>query len=54
MEGIIGLLILGFCVWMLIRHPLKSLSFLFKIGFLSILGLGAFLVLLWFMMTGEF
>ena len=42
MEGLIGLLILGFCVWMIVRHPLKSLSFLFKIGFL--LGLGAYLV----------
>jgi hypothetical protein len=49
MEGIIGLFILGFCVWMIIRHPLKSLSFLFKIGFLFILGLGAFLVLSWFL-----
>ena len=45
MEGLIGLLILGFCVWMILRHPLKSLSFLFKMGFLSVLGLGAFLVL---------
>ena len=45
MEGLIGLLILGFCVWMILRHPLKSLSFLFKGGFLLVLGLGAFLVL---------
>ena len=45
MEGIIGLPILGLCVWMLLRHPLKSLSFLFKIGFLLILGFGAFLAL---------
>jgi len=30
---------------MLFRHPLKSMSFLFKIGFLLILGFGAFLVL---------
>ena len=43
----IGLLILGFCVWMILRHPLKSLSFLFKGGFLLVLGLGAFLVLWW-------
>ena len=43
MEGLVGLLILGFCVWMLIRHPLKSLSFVFKIGFLLIPGLGEFL-----------
>jgi len=49
MEGIIGLLILGWCVWMLLRHPLKSLSFLLKIGFLLVLGFGAFLVLLFFL-----
>ena len=51
MEGIIGLIILGFCVWMIIRHPIKTLSFVFKIGFLFILGLGAFLVLYYFMMN---
>ena len=45
MEGFIGLLILGWCVWMLFRLPLKSLAFLFKIGFLLILGLGAFLAI---------
>jgi len=39
---------------MLLRHPLKSLSFLFKIGFLMVLGFGAFLILFWFMMSGEF
>ena len=42
---IVGLIILGWCVWMLFRHPLKSVSFLFKIGFLLILGFGAFLAL---------
>ena len=31
MEGIIGLLILGWCLWMLIRHPLKSLSFILRV-----------------------
>jgi hypothetical protein len=45
MEGLVGLIILGFCVWMIVRHPLRSLSILFKIGFLLVLGLGAFLVL---------
>ena len=54
MEGLIGILILGFCVWMILRHPLKTLSLLFKIGFLIILGFGAFLVLFWFMMSGGF
>ena len=27
---IVGLVILGLCVWMIFRHPLKSLSLLFK------------------------
>jgi len=51
MEGIIGLIILGFCVWMIIRHPIKTLSFVFKIVFLFVLGLGTFLVLYYFMMN---
>lgn len=51
MEGLIGLLIIGFCVWMLIRHPIKSLSFIVKIGFLLTLGFGAFLVLLWVILS---
>jgi hypothetical protein len=36
---------------MLLRHPLKSLSFLLKIGFLLVLGFGAFLVLYGFLLT---
>jgi hypothetical protein len=51
MEGLLGLLVLGFCVWMIIRHPIKSLSFISKILFLLSLGFGAFLVLFWVMMT---
>ena len=48
MEVLIGLLILVFGVWMIrVRYPLESLPFLFKIGFLLILGLGVFLVLWW-------
>ena len=27
MEGIIGLLVLGWCLWMIIRHPIRSLLF---------------------------
>ena len=50
-EGLIGLLILGFCVWMIIRHPLKSLSFLFKVGFLLLLGFGVVLVFWCFLLT---
>ena len=51
MEGLIGLLVLGFCVWMLLRHPLKSLSIIFKIWFLLVLGFGGFLVLYYFALT---
>jgi hypothetical protein len=51
MEGFVGLLILGWCVWMILRHPLKSLSFLFKVGFLLVLGFGAFLVIWWVLLT---
>jgi len=51
MEGLIGLLIIGFCVWMLIRHPIKSLSLIMKIGFLIILGFGTVLVLFWILMS---
>ena len=51
MEGLIGLLILGFCVWMIVRHPLKSLSLLLKVGFLLLLGFGAFLVLYWVLLA---
>jgi hypothetical protein len=52
MEGIIGILILGWVIWMFIRHPLKSLSVLFKIVLLFLLGLGTLLVIFYFMMTG--
>ena len=51
MEALAGLLILGWCCWMFIRHPLKSLSFIFKIGFLLTLGFGVFLVLYYFALT---
>ena len=51
MEGFIGLLVLGWCLWMIIRHPLKSLSLIFKIGFLLMLGFGVFLVLYYIVLT---
>lgn len=51
MEGIIGIIILGWVIWMFIRHPLKSLSVLFKIVLLFLLGLGTLLVIFYFMMT---
>ena len=54
MEGLIGILIIGWLILMIIRHPLKSLSFIFKIGIMFILGIGAFLGLYYFMMKGGF
>ena len=54
MEGLIIILIVGWMIWILICHPLKSLFFIFKIGIMFVLGTGAFLVLFWFMMSGGF
>ena len=36
--SIIVLLITGFLLYWLIRHPIKSLGFIFKIGFFMALG----------------
>jgi len=50
--GIIGLLILGWCTFMLIRHPFKSLGFLIKVSLLLLLGFGVYLALFgWVMMS---
>ena len=46
MEGLIFILILGWCIWMLIRHPLKSLGLIFKVGILLLLGTGGILAML--------
>ena len=35
MEGLIGILVLGNLVWMLFGHPLKSLGWIFKMGFFT-------------------
>jgi hypothetical protein len=51
MEGLIGIPILGWCLWMLIRHPMKILGCIFKIGLCFILGIGVFLVVLYFNMS---
>lgn len=50
MEGLLGVLILGVCIWMLIRFPLRFIFSFFKIKFLLILGVGAFIV---FMINGR-
>ena len=46
MEGLIFILILGWGIWMLIRHPLKSLGLIFKVGMLLLLGTGGILAML--------
>ena len=51
MESIIILVILGWIVWMLFRHPFRAVGLIFKLGFLLFLGFGAFLVLFWFATT---
>ena len=53
MEGLILILIVGWLIWMLIRHPLKSLSFIFKIGIVFVLGTGAIFALYFFMMNSD-
>ena len=54
MEGLIGILVLGFLVWILFRHPLKSLGWIFKMGFFLVLGFTTFMGLFFFMMSGGF
>ena len=50
MEVFIIILILGSCLWMLIRHALKSIGWIFRLGFLFILGLVAIGALLYFLL----
>ena len=52
MEGLVGILILGCCIWIFIRHPMKSLGCIFKMGFLFILGIAMFLAALYFGIPG--
>ena len=54
MEGIILILVVGWLIWMFIRHPLKSVGWILKLGGLFILGLGAFGALFYFMMKDGF
>jgi hypothetical protein len=49
METLIAIIILGFCVWMMVRHPIESLSFVFKVGLLLVLGFIAWFALYCFM-----
>ena len=54
MEGILLILGLGYLIWLIIRHPLKSLGWVFKLTFLFILGLVPFGALFYIMMNGGF
>jgi hypothetical protein len=54
MEGLLLILGVGWLIWMLIRHPLKSIGWIFKLGVMLCLGLVAFGGLFYFMMTGDF
>ena len=45
MEGLIGIFLLGLIIYLIIRHPLKSLSLAFKLVIIFILGIAWFLIL---------
>jgi hypothetical protein len=43
MEGLIGIFLLGLIIYLIIRHPLKSLSLAFKLVIVFVLGIAGFL-----------
>jgi len=43
LEGLIGIFLLGLIIYLIIRHPLKSLSLAFKLVIIFILGIAGFL-----------
>ena len=43
LEGLIGIFLLGLIIYLIIRHPLKSLSLAFKLLIIFILGIAGFL-----------
>ena len=43
MEGLIGIFLLGLIIYLIIRHPLKSLSLAFKLVIIFILGIAGIL-----------
>ena len=43
MEGLIGIFLLGLIIYLIIRHPLKSLSLAFKLVIIFVLGIAGFL-----------
>lgn len=43
MEGLIGIFLLGLIIYLIIRHPLKSLSLAFKLVIIFALGIAGFI-----------
>ena len=43
MEGLIGIFLLGLIIYLIIRHPLKSLSLAFKLVIIFALGVAGFI-----------
>jgi len=43
LEGLIGIFLVGLIIYLIIRHPLKSLSLAFKLVIIFILGIAGFL-----------
>ncbi len=43
MEGLIGIFLLGLIIYLIIRHPLKSLSLAFKLVIIFTPGIAGFL-----------
>jgi hypothetical protein len=54
MEGILLTLGVGWAIWMLIKHPIKSIGWIFKLGVMLCLGLAALSGLFYFIMNGGF
>ena len=47
--SVIALLVAGFLLYWLIRHPIKSLDFILKSGFLLVLGLLVYFGVLYYL-----
>ena len=47
MEGLIGIFLLGLIIYLIIRYPLRALSFAFKLVFIFASGIAGFLGLFW-------
>ena len=43
MEGLIGIFLLGLIIYLIIRYPLRALSFAFKLVIIFALGIAGFI-----------